>query len=150
MDAALDESVSAAVNEVWRFTATSTGWSSRQRQALGLWIRPRTPEPFEVFQAWNAKALTFLRVANAILPTMVGAGYGRVVGVSGQNAFLTGNITGSIRNAALIIAAKSLADSVAGTGVTVNAVSPSIVSESAVRAVEVGAGVNLVLWTSRG
>jgi hypothetical protein len=27
----------------------------------------------------------------------------QIVGVSGQNAFLTGNVTGSVRNAALII-----------------------------------------------
>ena len=55
--------------------------------------------------------------------------FGRIVGISGQNAFLTGNITGSIRNAALIIAAKNLADSMAGTGVTINTVSPANVVE---------------------
>lgn len=43
------------------------------------------------------------------------AGYGRIVGLSGQNAFLTGNLAGSVRNAAVIIAAKNLADSPAGT-----------------------------------
>ena len=72
--------------------------------------------------------MAFLRVANAVLPRMVEAGYGRIVGVSGQNAFVTGNITGSVRNAALIITAKNLADSVAGSGVTVNTVSPGVVT----------------------
>jgi NAD(P)-dependent dehydrogenase (short-subunit alcohol dehydrogenase family) len=66
------------------------------------------------------------------------AGYGRIVGISGQNAFLTGNVTGSIRNAALIIAAKNLADELAGTGVSVNTVSPGIVSDDPASAVEAG------------
>ncbi len=87
-------------------------------------------EPEEVLLAMDAKALTFLRVANAVLPGMVSRGFGRVVGVSGQNAFLTGNIAGSVRNAALILAAKHLADATAGSGVTVNTVSPGTVSAS--------------------
>jgi NAD(P)-dependent dehydrogenase (short-subunit alcohol dehydrogenase family) len=61
---------------------------------------------------------------------MTEAGYGRIVGISGQNAFLTGNVTGSIRNAALIIAAKNLADGAAGSGVTVNTVSPGTVTDN--------------------
>src|SRR5690606_38706473 len=77
---------------------------------------------------------------NAVLPAMTAAGYGRIIGVSGQNAFVTGNLTGSVRNAAVIITAKNLADSVAGTGVTVNAVSPGIVSEDPAVEVEPGRG----------
>ena len=84
----------------------------------------RHADPDQVLTAIDAKAMAFLRLANAALPIMVRAGYGRIVGVSGQNAFLTGNVTGSVRNAALIIAAKNLADGVAGSGVTVNTVSP--------------------------
>jgi NAD(P)-dependent dehydrogenase (short-subunit alcohol dehydrogenase family) len=87
----------------------------------------RHADPDQVLAAIDAKAMAFLRLANAALPVMARAGYGRIVGVSGQNAFLTGNVTGSVRNAALIIAAKNLADSVAGTGVTVNTVSPGSV-----------------------
>lgn len=90
----------------------------------------RNSDPDQVLAAIDAKAMSFLRVANAALPIMTAAGYGRIVGVSGQNAFLTGNVTGSVRNAALIIAAKNLADSVAGSGVTVNTVSPGIVTSS--------------------
>ena len=98
----------------------------------------RNADPAQVLAAIDAKAMSFLRVANAVLPAMVAAGHGRVVGVSGQNAFITGNITGSVRNAALVIAAKSLADSVAGSGVTVNSVSPGIVSETPSSVVETG------------
>jgi NAD(P)-dependent dehydrogenase (short-subunit alcohol dehydrogenase family) len=88
----------------------------------------RHADPVQVLDAIDGKAMTFLRLANAVLPIMTKAAYGRIVGVSGQNAYLTGSVTGSVRNAALIIAAKNLADSVAGSGVTVNTVSPGTVS----------------------
>lgn len=100
----------------------------------------RHADPDQVLTAVDAKAMSFLRLANAALPIMARAGYGRIVGVSGQNAFLTGNVTGSVRNAALIIAAKNLADSVAGSGVTVNTVSPATVSASPTSDVEWGSG----------
>jgi NAD(P)-dependent dehydrogenase (short-subunit alcohol dehydrogenase family) len=100
----------------------------------------RHADPAQVLEAFDAKALAFLRVADAVLPGMVDAGYGRVVGVSGQNAFMTGSITGSIRNAGLIIAAKNLADQVAGTGVTVNTVNPGTVSTDPDREVPRGMG----------
>lgn len=94
--------------------------------------------PAQVLEATDAKALSFLRVANAALPLMTHSGYGRIVGVSGQNAYLSGNITGAVRNAALIVVAKNLADSVAGTGVTVNVVSPGIVTNDPPTEVEPG------------
>ena len=99
----------------------------------------RHADPDQVIEAVDVKAMAFLRVANAVLPGMVEAGFGRVVGVSGQNAFLTGNVTGSVRNAALIIAAKNLADGVAGSGVTVNTVSPGIVTPTPSSEVRPGA-----------
>jgi NAD(P)-dependent dehydrogenase (short-subunit alcohol dehydrogenase family) len=127
MDAASDDSVAAGLAEMGpRIDALVVAAAPSART-----LDPtRNSDPAQVLQAFEAKTLTFLRLANAVLPAMVDAGYGRVVGISGQNAFLTGNVTGSIRNAALVIAAKNLADSVAGTGVTVNAVSPGIVNDS--------------------
>jgi NAD(P)-dependent dehydrogenase (short-subunit alcohol dehydrogenase family) len=98
----------------------------------------RHADPEQVLSAIDTKAMSFLRLANAALPIMTSAGYGRVVGVSGQNALLTGNVTGSVRNAALIIAAKNLADTVAGSGVTVNTISPGIVSDNPSAEVEMG------------
>ena len=100
----------------------------------------RHADPDQVLTAIDAKAMSFLRVANAALPIMARAGYGRIVGVSGQNAFLTGSIAGSVRNAALIIAAKNLADSVAGSGVTVNTISPGTVVASPSSDVALGSG----------
>src|SRR5690606_13809411 len=90
----------------------------------------RNADPEQVLDAVDAKAMTFLRIANAVLPVMREAGYGRIVGISGQNAFVTGNVTGSVRNAALIIAAKNLDDAVSGRGVSVNAVSTGLVTDS--------------------
>ena len=100
----------------------------------------RHADPEQVLAAIDTKAMSFLRLANAAIPGMQRAGYGRIVGVSGQNAFLTGNVTGSVRNAALIIAAKNLADSVAGSGVTINTVSPGTVSASPASEVAAGRG----------
>lgn len=84
-------------------------------------------DPDVVLDGVAAKAMTFLRLARAVLPGMRAAGHGRVVAVSGQNAYLTGNVVGSVRNAALIVTAKSLADEYAGSGVTVNVVNPGTV-----------------------
>ena len=84
-------------------------------------------DPDVVLDGVAAKAMTFLRLARAVLPGMREAGHGRVVAVSGQNAYLTGNIVGSVRNAALILVAKNLADEHAGSGVTVNVVNPGTV-----------------------
>jgi NAD(P)-dependent dehydrogenase (short-subunit alcohol dehydrogenase family) len=89
----------------------------------------RNGDPDQVSEAFDAKALVFLRIANAVAPRMQEAGYGRIVVVSGQNALITGSITGSVRNAATILIAKNLADSLAGSGVAVNAVNPGVVSE---------------------
>jgi NAD(P)-dependent dehydrogenase (short-subunit alcohol dehydrogenase family) len=98
----------------------------------------RNSAPDQVLDAFDAKSLTFLRLASEALPIMRDAGFGRVVGVSGQNAWVTGSITGSVRNAALNIAAKNLADDYAGTGVTVNTVNPGVVADEPETAVERG------------
>jgi NAD(P)-dependent dehydrogenase (short-subunit alcohol dehydrogenase family) len=100
----------------------------------------RSSDSAQVLDAFDAKAMTFLRLANAVLPIMTEAGYGRIVGVSGQNAYLTGNITGAVRNAAMIIAAKNLADSLAGSGITINTVNPGTVSANPSVDVEPGKG----------
>jgi NAD(P)-dependent dehydrogenase (short-subunit alcohol dehydrogenase family) len=90
----------------------------------------RKSDPAQVAEALDGKALAFLRIANAAIPVMRSASYGRIVGISGQNAFLTGNITGAVRNAALNIIAKNLADENAGSGVTINTVNPALVTET--------------------
>ena len=90
----------------------------------------RNGDPQQVADAFDAKSLVFLRVANAVIPIMREKNYGRIVGISGQNALVTGSITGSIRNAALNIAAKNLADELADTGINIVTVNPGIVSDT--------------------
>ena len=53
----------------------------------------------------------------------------RTTGKGTKASFVVGT-AGSVRNAALIIAAKNLADGVAGSGITVNTVSPGTVTAS--------------------
>ncbi|WEO75954.1 SDR family NAD(P)-dependent oxidoreductase [Cryobacterium sp. SO2] len=100
----------------------------------------RNSDPAQVAEAFDGKALAFLRVANAAIPVMLAAGYGRIVGISGQNAFITGNVTGAVRNAALNITAKNLADEIAGSGVTINTVNPALVTEEPATVVADGRG----------
>jgi NAD(P)-dependent dehydrogenase (short-subunit alcohol dehydrogenase family) len=95
-------------------------------------------DPKQIADAVEKKALVFLRLAQAAMPTMREAGFGRIVGISGQGAFVTGNMAGAVRNAALNIIGKSLADELAGTGVTVNTVNPAIVSAEPSAAVAPG------------
>jgi NAD(P)-dependent dehydrogenase (short-subunit alcohol dehydrogenase family) len=140
LDARDDSSVSDAIAQVLARHGRLDGVVVTAAPSARTLDPTRNSDPAQVLEAFDAKALAFLRVANAALEIMTEAGYGRIVGVSGQNAFMTGNIAGSVRNAALIITAKNLADSVAGTGVTVNAVSPGIVREDPKSEVEHGKG----------
>ena len=129
LDARDDASVTGAIAQVLDQYGRLDGVVVAAAPSARTLDPARNSDPGQILTALDAKALAFLRVANAALETMTKAGYGRIVGISGQNAFTTGNITGSVRNAALIIVAKNLADAVAGTGVTVNAVNPGIVRE---------------------
>lgn len=88
----------------------------------------RSSDPEQILKAVDGKALAFLRVANAAIPSMREAGFGRIVVISGQNAYFTGSIAASVRNASTILIAKNLADELAGTGVTVNVVNPGLVT----------------------
>jgi len=130
LDAASDDSVLSGLERLREQHGALDGLVVAAAPSARTLDPARNSDPAQVLEAFQGKTLTFLRLANAVIPPMVEAGYGRVVGISGQNAFLTGNVTGSVRNGALVIAAKNLADSVAGTGVTVNAVSPGIVTDT--------------------
>lgn len=96
----------------------------------------RSSDPQQVADAVDGKALVFLRVASEVIPHMREAGYGRIVAVVGQNALVTGNITGSVRNAATLVIAKNLADQLAGSGVAVNSVNPGVVTDEPAAAVD--------------
>lgn len=90
----------------------------------------RDQDPAQVLDAFDAKAVGYLRVVEAVLPHQRAAGFGRIVNISGQNAYLSRSVTGAVRNAAVIVASKALADSVADAGITVNVVNPGPVTAS--------------------
>ena len=139
LDAGDDASVTRRSPRSSRATARSAS-SSRPPPRRRRTLDPaRDRDPAQVLGAFEAKAMGALRVANAVLPHMTEAGYGRVVTVSGQNAYLTGSVTGSVRNAAVVIASKGLADAVAGSGVTVNVVNPGVVTPDPETEVQPGA-----------
>ncbi|WP_425846325.1 SDR family oxidoreductase [Agrococcus sp. TSP3-2-1] len=129
LDASDDASIAAALERVRSEHGRLDAVVITAAPAAQTLDQSRLSDPVQVADAVEGKAMAFLRVANAVIPGMREAGFGRVVGVSGQNALLTGNITGSVRNAALLIAAKNLADELAGTGVAVNVVNPGPVTE---------------------
>jgi NAD(P)-dependent dehydrogenase (short-subunit alcohol dehydrogenase family) len=138
MDARDDESVAAGVTHVLEQYGRLDAAVITAAPSARTLDPNRNSDPAQVAEGLDTKTLVFLRVASAVIPSMRDAGFGRIVGISGQNAFVTGNITGSVRNAALIITAKNLADEVAGTGITVNTVNPGTVSDTPATAVEPG------------
>ncbi|MBC3761228.1 SDR family NAD(P)-dependent oxidoreductase [Quadrisphaera oryzae] len=140
LDARDDASAAAAVEAVLARHGRLDGLVVTAAPSAQTLDASRNDDPAQVLEAFDAKAVVFLRLATAALPVMRAAGYGRVVGISGQNAFLTGNTTGAVRNAALIVVAKNLADAVAGTGVTVNTVSPGTVTPTPAAEVQPGRG----------
>jgi NAD(P)-dependent dehydrogenase (short-subunit alcohol dehydrogenase family) len=140
LDATDDASVQTAVEALLAEHGRLDGLVVAAAPAAHTLDPERNSDPAQVIGAIDAKAVAFLRVANAVVPTMREAAYGRIVVVSGQNAFLTGNITGSVRNAATIVIATNLADQLAGTGVQVNAVSPALVTDDPAPVVEPGRG----------
>lgn len=138
MDARDEESIASGMSKLFDEYGRLDGVVVTAAPSAGALDSTRASDPEQVRDAFDAKVMSFLRVVNAVLPVMSESAYGRIVGISGQNAFVTGNLTGSIRNAALIIAAKNLADSVAGTGITVNTVSPGLISETPSAQIEFG------------
>ncbi|MEU4564262.1 SDR family NAD(P)-dependent oxidoreductase [Actinoplanes sp. NPDC023936] len=97
-------------------------------------------DPEQILDAVDAKTIGYLRTMDAVLPGMRERGFGRVVNISGQNAFTTRTVLGSVRNSAVITASKALADAYAGSGVTINVVNPAIVTREPRDTVEPATG----------
>lgn len=127
LDATDDASVAAGVAAVLAQHGRIDGLVVTAAPAAQTLDPARANEPSQVAEQMERKGMAFLRVANAVLPSMREAGAGRIVGVAGQLARMSGSITAAVRNASLIIAAKALADETAGTGITVNVVNPGAV-----------------------
>ncbi|WP_375691581.1 SDR family NAD(P)-dependent oxidoreductase [Pseudooceanicola sp. LIPI14-2-Ac024] len=74
----------------------------------------------------NVKVMGYLRVAQGAMPHMVGAGWGRIINVSGTGMYRPGDTAGAIRNAGVVALTKNLAHDLAGTGVTTSVVHPGM------------------------
>lgn len=92
-------------------------------------VPSRSSEPAMVSEAFEAKAMGYLRVTNAVLPQMIAAGHGRVVQIAGMHALMSVSVAAATRNVAVVTATKCLADELAGSGVTLNVVHPGPVKE---------------------
>lgn len=129
MDASSDDSVSAVIESIAREFGALDVVVDCAAPAAQTIDPARDTDPEQVLRAVDGKAMGYLRVANAAIPVMTAAGSGRIVFVNGQNALITGNLTGSVRNGAVISISKNLADAVAGTGLTINTVNPGTVTD---------------------
>lgn len=140
MDARDDSSVKEALRAVVERHGGLDGVVVTAAPSAGTLDPNLSSDPDDVLEAIDAKAISFLRVARAAIEAMSAERGGRVVAVSGQNAWLTGDLRGSVRNGALILAAKNLADAVAGSGITVNVVNPGVVADEPAAEVQLGRG----------
>jgi NAD(P)-dependent dehydrogenase (short-subunit alcohol dehydrogenase family) len=89
----------------------------------------KTPLAWEVteeqlMRQMNIKVMGYLRCAQAVLPHMRRAGWGRIVSISGMGARKSGDTVGSIRNVAVVALTKNLTEELAGTGISAVAVHP--------------------------
>ncbi len=73
----------------------------------------------------DTKVVGYLRVVRAAAPHLRRGG-GAVVNVSGCNARVTGNISGSVRNIGVVALTKNLADELGPDGVRVTCVHPGL------------------------
>jgi NAD(P)-dependent dehydrogenase (short-subunit alcohol dehydrogenase family) len=140
LDASDDVSVAAGMRDVIAQHGRLDAVVVTAAPAANTLDASRKSDPDQVAEAIANKSLVFLRVANAAIPIMREAGFGRIVAINGQNAYLTGNVTNAVRNAALIVIAKNLADELAGTGVLINTVNPGLVTTTPKAEVEMGRG----------
>ncbi|MFI9834475.1 SDR family NAD(P)-dependent oxidoreductase [Streptomyces sp. NPDC051913] len=72
----------------------------------------------------NVKVRGYLRCARAFAPGMTERGWGRIINIGGLAARLSGSVTGSVRNAAVVALSKNLADELGPSGVNVVSVQP--------------------------
>ena len=78
----------------------------------------------DLAQEINVKVAGYLRCAQAVAPTMVANGWGRIVNMGGLAARQAGSIVGSVRNVAVAALTKNLADELGPHGVNVTVVHP--------------------------
>jgi len=79
-----------------------------------------------LFPEMNVKVMGYLRCAQAVVPGMKAAGWGRIINVSGLAARSAGSIVGSIRNVSVTALTKNMADELGPHGINVTVVHPGL------------------------
>lgn len=127
IDASDEASVRAGIDQVIAEHGRLDGLVVSSAPAAQTLSAETADDPDTVLAAIEGKAITFMKAATVALEKMSEAGYGRIVALSGMNSYKTLSTAASARNAALNVVVKNLADRHAGTGITVNAISPGFV-----------------------
>jgi NAD(P)-dependent dehydrogenase (short-subunit alcohol dehydrogenase family) len=78
----------------------------------------------EFWEDMNVKVLGYLRCAQAAVPYMQAAHWGRIISISGLAARSTGSTVGSMRNVAVAAMTKNLADELGPQGINATVVHP--------------------------
>jgi NAD(P)-dependent dehydrogenase (short-subunit alcohol dehydrogenase family) len=80
----------------------------------------------DLFEEVRVKVLGYLRVAQAVAPSMIENGWGRIINISGLAARQAASVVGSVRNAAVVAMSKGLADALGPKGINVVTVHPGV------------------------
>jgi NAD(P)-dependent dehydrogenase (short-subunit alcohol dehydrogenase family) len=107
--------------------AANTGGSSSGTAGASV-------DPLAVAHDFDAKTLGYLRCAQAVIPHMLDAGFGRIVNIAGLSVRLTGSLSTSLRQAAIHALTKNLADELGPRGIAVTTVHPGATRTEAVAA----------------
>ena len=73
---------------------------------------------------FDVKYVGALRCSRAAIPFMKEQGWGRIINISGNNARITGNLSGGARNVSLVHMTKTLSNQLGQHGITVNCIHP--------------------------
>lgn len=74
----------------------------------------------------DTKALGYARVVRAAVPHLRASGGGRIVSIAGMNARLSGQVTNTVRNLAVVALTKTLADELGRDNIAVTCVHPGM------------------------
>lgn len=130
MDTSDTEAVTAAIDALVAERGRLDVLVNTAAPAAGTLDPAKDAAADSVLAAIDGKAMGYLRTSTAALPHMRAAGYGRIVQVVGQYAHMTASVTAASRNIVANSVSKTLADQLAGTGVTINVVAPGVVSDT--------------------